>query len=370
MQVDSGSPTVNISNSTFLANHGANGGGGIYIAAGTVTLGHLTLWNNTSGSAGAITGIHGGAAMYNSIIGRDSNQGGALCGSFSNGNEERGNIMWNGPVANNPCDVVTVANPNLGALTGSIPYLPLQAGSPAIGAGIDAQCANYATDQRGAARPATNCDVGAVQYIPAARAGPGVGGGETAAGACTGKLLNQAGYYRVSATYGLCSGVEFQVVDGSGVGIAWIVEAGFIDALDVWGRVQPTVEVCFPQAGSTLFLNAAASPRTVEPLASYRDGHRTCASIGKAGTVVLLPLETAHTTQTAAAPPGAMGDCMVTTNYILNLRQTPEGEVAALLPYQVTLTAFRKQGDWYYVDYLGTRGWVSAAYVTPIGSCG
>ncbi len=63
---------------------------------------------------------------------------------------------------------------------------------------------------------------------------------------------------------------------------------------------------------------------------------------------------------------------MVTTRYILNLREQPNsaGTVIELIPYNVTPTAFERTDGWFYVDYEGLRGWISAAYVTPQGSCG
>ncbi len=62
--------------------------------------------------------------------------------------------------------------------------------------------------------------------------------------------------------------------------------------------------------------------------------------------------------------------CMVTTNNILNFRDGPGGNVIGQLPYYVTLTALERADDWFYVDYHGARGWISANYVEPIGNCG
>ena len=68
------------------------------------------------------------------------------------------------------------------------------------------------------------------------------------------------------------------------------------------------------------------------------------------------------------------------TKYIVNFRETPGGallhyeapwgeEMPGLLPFDVTLTALERTAEWYRVDYHGTRGWVSARYVTPLGDC-
>ena len=172
-----GDGELTVSNSAFSGNHATNGGA-IYISSGTATLAHLTLWNNTTNSAGNITGIRGGGTtnIWNSIIGRDTNQGGALCGGTlqgQNSTSERGIIITQ---TTTNCPQATVADPLLGNLAGFPDYYPLGAGSPARKAGIDAECAKYPTDQRGAARPATKCDIGAVQYYD--RGGSGSAGSE------------------------------------------------------------------------------------------------------------------------------------------------------------------------------------------------
>ncbi len=401
--------SVNIRNSTFTKNHSANNGGAIAVTSGTVTLAQLTVWDNTSASAGLVTGIVGAGTvnMYNSIIGRSETGGGVLCGgSFNNSITQRGIITWNGPQSDN-CGTVTVADPRLGALTGSIPYLPLQAGSPAIGAGIDAQCAAYTKDQLGNARPATGCDIGAVQYFAQAStalvgsggvssSGSGSGGPPATPIGCSGDWLNAASDLRLSASFGLCNGIQFQRLDAGGIGIQRVVESGFLDAVDVWGWARPTIEVCFPQAGKTLFLDAAASPRTASPLASFREGAFTCARVGKAGTVVLMapdsplgeppadtapgplvaPAEPAPTAagpapEPTAAPSTALTNCMVRTRAILNLRAAPSGRIIGLVPWEAWLTAFNYSDGWFYIDYHGERGWISADYVEPRGDfCG
>ena len=386
--------TLTIANSTFSGNHANSGGGAIQIESGssaTVTLAHLTLWNNTTNSAGAITGIHAGGTttLTNSIIGRDTSVGGALCGgTFQNSGSARGIIMWNGPTQNNPCGTVTLEDPKLGKLTGFPDYYPLGAGSPARKSGIDAQCAGYLVDQRGAARPATKCDIGAVQYYD--RGGSGSAGSERGESTwvdpdesavpepptCTGELLNNTGEYRITVTYGLCSGVQFNKLESSAIGIGYVIAAGPLDAIDVWGWVTHSVEVCFRRHASTLFLDAAASPRTVGHLASTWDGEWTCATITRAGTIVLMPADSYLTTPPVDSAPSApvsdttpFADCMVELNYALNFRETPGGTIMMQLPHLIRLTAFQRSGDWVEVDYHGTRGWLSAGYLSFIGSC-
>ena len=73
----------------------------------------------------------------------------------------------------------------------------------------------------------------------------------------------------VSATRGLASGVQCQQVDGGGIGIPAVIEAGFIDAVDVWGYVEQGRRNLFPAVGihylfgcgdDTPRSDAAASP--------------------------------------------------------------------------------------------------------------
>ena len=91
------------------------------------------------------------------------------------------------------------------------------------------------------------------------------------------------------ATYGLDSGVHFRQLDGAGIGVQSIIDAGYLAALDVYGYVEQGVEVCFPQIGRVIFLDARTMPRAITPLeATVRDG-MTCASISSPGSLVLMP---------------------------------------------------------------------------------
>ena len=106
--------------------------------------------------------------------------------------------------------------------------------------------------------------------------------------AVTCPALSQFGI-AVHATYGLASGVQCQRLGGGGIGIQSIIDAGFIDAVDIWGYVEQGVEVCFPQAGRLLFLDARTMPRAITPLESTVVNGMTCASITTPGSIVLTP---------------------------------------------------------------------------------
>ena len=383
-----------ISNSTFIGNTCSGSGCAIFIdsSGNTIELYHSTFWDNATDTSTNISGIqasNGTVVVNNTIIGRSATTGGALCGgNFNAPDTERGIITFNGPQTDG-CGTVTVADPKLGAQTGNPPYLPLAADSAAIGVGVDTACAAYPIDVAGNARPDTDCDAGAFEHIPPPPviAKPDTGGAATSGAAtssgaamtagpdafCTGEQLNKTGMFRVATTYGLCSGVQFNPLDQSALGIGWVVDAGPIAAVDVWGWVTSYVEVCYRGRASTLILDAATSPRAVAQLDSIWDGEWTCAQISSAGTIVFLPADSYLTTppSDAAAPPQttALANCMVRLDYALNFRESPGGEIMSTLAQGVTLTAFQRADGWVQVDYHGRRGWVSARYVTFVGSC-
>ena len=101
--------------------------------------------------------------------------------------------------------------------------------------------------------------------------------------------LSAATGITVGATFGIGSGVQCQRLDGGGIGIQSIIDAGFIDAIDIWGYVDQGIEVCFPQAGRLIFLDANAMPRAAAPLTSTVVNGKTCALIFTPGSIVLLP---------------------------------------------------------------------------------
>ena len=91
------------------------------------------------------------------------------------------------------------------------------------------------------------------------------------------------------ATYGLDSGVHFRQLDGGGIGVQSIIDAGPLAALDVYGYVEQGVEVCFPQIGRVVFLDARTMPRAItSPPATVKNG-MTCVYLNSPGSLVLLP---------------------------------------------------------------------------------
>ncbi len=91
------------------------------------------------------------------------------------------------------------------------------------------------------------------------------------------------------ATYGLDSGVHFRQLDGAGIGIQSIIDAGYLAALDVYGYVEQGVEVCFPQIGRVIFLDARTMPRAIVALDAIVRNGMTCVYLDSPGSLVLLP---------------------------------------------------------------------------------
>ena len=89
--------------------------------------------------------------------------------------------------------------------------------------------------------------------------------------------------------FGLDSGVHFRQLDGAGIGIQSIIDAGYLEAFDVYGYVEQGVEVCFPQIGRVIFLDARTMPRAIAALESTIVNGQTCVSINSPGSLVLLP---------------------------------------------------------------------------------
>ena len=195
----------------------------------------------------------------------------------------------------------------------------------------------------------------------------------------TGELIKAFGI-KVEATLGLHSGIQFQRRDAAAVGIQSVIDMGVLDVVDVWGTIGGTYEVCFPQAGSIIFLDAATSPRTVSSIDSeVKDGF-TCASMDRAGMMVLAQSVATESTATAtgagsatapsSAPASQLTQCEVTTLYNLNLRSAPSGEtILTVIAYQTTLTATQRTDKWFFVSFDQMEGWISSRYVSTWGYC-
>lgn len=65
-------------------------------------------------------------------------------------------------------------------------------------------------------------------------------------------------------------------------------------------------------------------------------------------------------------------NCDLRSGDIINLRQGPglDYEIKAEIPYETSLSAMERAGDWFKVDYEMMTGWVNINYVFRNGACG
>ncbi len=160
--------TLTITNSTFSGNSTPQGaGGGIYHNAGTLTITNSTFSGNsaTGGAGGGINNNIGGTVTLRNTIVANSTSGGDCSGTVTDGG--------NNIVEDNTCGFTGGADPNLGALTGSPAYFPLNTGGAAIDAGSNTVCAAAPvnnTSQNGVTRPldgdgsgTATCDIGSYE---------------------------------------------------------------------------------------------------------------------------------------------------------------------------------------------------------------
>ncbi len=164
-----------ITNSTFSGNSssGTNNVGGVYNQAALTIRNSTFSGNSTSGSGGAGDIYQLGASstlnLYNDIL---ANSGGGGNCVFEAGTAVGNNNLIED--ASSACGFTNGVNgnivgsdPNLGALTGSPSYFPLNSGSLAIDKGDDTVCTAAPvnnTSQNGVTRPqGAHCDIGSYE---------------------------------------------------------------------------------------------------------------------------------------------------------------------------------------------------------------
>ena len=198
----------------------------------------------------------------------------------------------------------------------------------------------------------------------------------------TGAVLNANTDLKLSAVSGLRSGIQFQRVGPTGVGIAAVLELGVLDAVDVWAMIDGGYTVCFPQLGRVIFLDAAYSPRTVHEIESYIDAEGyTCADLDRAGTLVLVKDESAEESSDGSTEDAvqklkpddseeiALTDCEITTVYTMRHRNAPAGIMIGQVPANTTLSADARTERWIRAMYAERDGWIAAWLLTLEGSC-
>ena len=413
-----------ISNSSIYGNitgdaSGDGRGSALYILGGSgslirdIYLNHLTITGNQNSESNDKRANHAAVQIVlsnakvhlrNSIIygnNTDATTPGVDCArtsatqtlltdSASELESNVGNIIGDGNCGTPTGVFGSGGNPQLPASATS-GYFALPLGSPAIDGAACISGLNQ--DQRGLPRPSPaggRCDIGAYehQYPPPPPAPPssddGGGGGSGSrdgAGSVDGvqysapppsTCLTLDGI----AAYNLSESTQCQRVDAVGIANPSIQEGDFVDAVDVWSWVMPDTRVCFEAAGSAFkFIDTATMPRTVQDLPACSWNGMTCGTIDGIGMLVLLPGDApsacaAPVAQATPIPARSLSGCMVTTQYMLNLRDAPAGAKIGGVPYDVTLTALARTVGWFKVDNMGQQGWIAAMYVEPIGTCG
>ena len=171
----------------------------------------------------------------------------------------------------------------------------------------------------------------------------------------------------VAAELGTNSGIIFQRMTHHAVGIQSVIDRGVLDVVDVWGNANQYFEVCFPQAGRVVFLDAATSPRTVVEITNFtREGY-TCGAMNRAGTMVLVNGAGGGTSPSAASNAALqklIGDtsdpvssafeleeCQVTPTYNLRLREEPWAKTLDIVPQDTTVQAIARTKSWFKVAY-------------------
>lgn len=162
------------------------------------------------------------------------------------------------------------------------------------------------------------------------------------------------------------------------VGVQSVLDQGVIQAVDVFSPSNVNAAgslICLQGTGSIIFLNANGIPRVAQSLPISVVNGYTCAIIPAVGTVVLVGGTSPAGAAAAPAFTGSavpLANCQITTTHQVRLRETPStnGAVLTTLPYDLTLAATARAGDWYQAVYLNFQGWVNAAYVNTQGTCG
>ena len=187
---------------------------------------------------------------------------------------------------------------------------------------------------------------------------------------------------RLHAFDGMGSGIEFNRLDNCGVGDPAVIDMGFLDAVDIWSNIGSGYEVCFPQPGRIVFLDAATAPRSlIFPDYNHDDGW-TCASMGIAGTMVLVNAPAGTVAQTSTAAPARrpgtddsiddaieLEDCTVTPRVNLRLREAPWGTILDVIPRDIEVPAMARTENWFNVTYDEIDGWSAAWLADSDGDC-
>ena len=185
---------------------------------------------------------------------------------------------------------------------------------------------------------------------------------------------------QLDAADGMNSGIQFKRLDNYGVGDPKVFEMGFLDAVDIWSHIGGGYEVCFPQAGRIVFLDAATSPRTLLHIDYFhRDGF-TCATMDRAGTMALVKAPAQTESQSSMPTQRRYNDpvssaialeaCSVTPRFNLRLRAAPWDRILDTVPAGEGVAAKARTQSWFRVSYGGQEGWLAAWLANSADGCG
>jgi CSLREA domain-containing protein len=166
--------TLTVTNNTFSGNSATANGGGVYtnFAALTTVTNSTFSGNSATTNGGGIAHLSSGTLTLNNSILANSISGGDCYKSMGGTVSGSHNLIESDSGGGNACGTTAPINsdPNLGTLTGSPAYFPLNSGSLAIDAGDDAICAAAPVNnesQNGVTRPqGANCDIGSFEFLP------------------------------------------------------------------------------------------------------------------------------------------------------------------------------------------------------------
>ncbi len=166
-------------------------------------------------------------------------------------------------------------------------------------------------------------------------------------------------------------GAQGRQVNHIGVGREDLVERGILDAVDIWGYITLGIEVCFAQHGRIVFLDAAYMPRQLFNLSAYQRDGMTCATIDRAGTVVLLRGEPPLEVPPEPSQLQILSGCEVWPWANVNFRASPpDGPVISVTGLREWLPASEKHHGYFKVRRWASEGWISGDYVYTRGDCG
>ncbi|MEO8392801.1 MAG: S8 family serine peptidase, partial [Chloroflexota bacterium] len=166
-----GTSTLIITNTTVAGNSAVTNGGGLYTSLGTTSVINSTISGNSASSGGGINN-ESTLTLDNTIVANSTSGGDCVVASGHTVTANHTLVEDASCAVTNGVNGNLTGDPNLGALTGSPAYLPLNAGSSVINAGNNSflsessvgldfngdgdQLDTLATDQRGPGFPRTS----------------------------------------------------------------------------------------------------------------------------------------------------------------------------------------------------------------------